>query len=268
MRRLVLLLLVVGVGTARADELDVGAWLKARGASADPERSFNWQNAICSEVAVGPHHETALECHEEEYVSRDIPGEAVPANRNVVHILLRVVRDKKLVTLIDVPVRTFSEDAQPRPMNVTPPPWHPFEIAKDGLSIVVGDPKDATACKSLADREESRTLPRSASGHSGCSNTSGSGRVTIDALISDVPPPPRCRHDVEIRIARHVAVEQADRVDGARRAEQRCQVFREIARQPHLGALEHDHLRTGCGEPSSADCTAVPGILVFVPSQL
>jgi hypothetical protein len=33
------------------------AWLKARGASADPERSFNWQNAICSEVAVGPHHE-------------------------------------------------------------------------------------------------------------------------------------------------------------------------------------------------------------------
>ena len=87
---------------------------------------------------------------EEALKTRDIPGEAVPANRNVVHVLLRVVRDKKLVTLIDVPIQTFSEDAQPRPMNVTTPPWHPFEIAKDGMSIVVGDPKDAAACKSPA----------------------------------------------------------------------------------------------------------------------
>jgi hypothetical protein len=147
-----LLLVVVGVGSARADVLDVGTWLEARGVSADPERSFDWQNAMCSEVAVGPHHETVLDCHEEEYVSRDIPGAAVPANRNVVHILLRAVRGKKLVTLIDVPVKTFSLDAQPGPNNVTPrPPWHPFEIARDGMSIVVGDPKDAAACNSPAD---------------------------------------------------------------------------------------------------------------------
>jgi len=156
MRRVGLLLLLVGAGTARADELDVGTWLEARGASADPESSFNWQNAMCSEVAVGPHREAALECYEEEYVSRPIPGEAVPANRNVVHVLLRVVRARKLVTLIDVPVRTFSEDAQPRPITVAPPPWHPFEIAKDGLSIVVGDPDDAAGCKSLASAPRSK----------------------------------------------------------------------------------------------------------------
>ena len=109
MCRLVLRLLVVGVRIAQADELDVGSWLAARGASADPEHSFNWQNAMCSEVAVGPHRETALECYEEEYVSRAIPGEAVPANRNVVHVLVRVVREKRVVTLIDVPVKTSSE---------------------------------------------------------------------------------------------------------------------------------------------------------------
>jgi len=46
-------------------------------------------------------------------VAVDDPGDAEPANRDVIHISLRVVRDKKLVTLIDVPVKTPSASLSP-----------------------------------------------------------------------------------------------------------------------------------------------------------
>ena len=122
-----LLLLVVGVGAAQADEpkpVDLREWIKARGA---PEASLaDWQQGSCSEVAVGPAHETALQCYEQEFPTRKIAGDSEPAYEVLDHYALRVVRDKKLVTLIDVPVKMEALDAMPRPLNQKRPPWHPF----------------------------------------------------------------------------------------------------------------------------------------------
>lgn len=149
MRGLASLLLVVGVGVAQADEpnpVDLREWIKARGAS--DASLADWQQGSCPEVVVGPEHETALKCYEQESATRKISGDSEPAYRVLDHYSLRVVRDKKLVTLIDVPVKAQALDAVPRPLNQKPPPWHPFVIANDGMSIVVGDPKEAADCNS------------------------------------------------------------------------------------------------------------------------
>ena len=127
--------------------VDLREWIKARGA---PEASLaDWQQGSCSEVAVGPAHETALQCYEQEFPTRKIAGDSEPAYEVLDHYALRVVRDKKLVTLIDVPVKMEALDAMPRPLNQKRPPWHPFVIADDGMSIVVGDSNEAADCKGL-----------------------------------------------------------------------------------------------------------------------
>jgi hypothetical protein len=142
-------LLLLGVGIAHADEpksADLRDWIKANGAS--DASLADWQSGSCLEVIVGPEHETALQCYEQESATRKIPGDGEPAYRVLDHDSLRVVRDKKLVTLIDVPVKAEVLDGVLRSLNQQPPPWHPFEIAHDGLSIVVGDPGEAADCKS------------------------------------------------------------------------------------------------------------------------
>ena len=152
------LLLLVSVGIAHADEpksVDLREWIKARGAS--DASLADWQQGSCPEVVVGPEHEAALQCYEQESVTRKIPGGDEPAYRVLDHYSLRVVRDKKLVTLIDVPVKAEVLDAVPRPLNQKPLPWHPFVIAKDGMSIIVGDPNEAAGCKSSGARPVGNT---------------------------------------------------------------------------------------------------------------
>lgn len=71
--------LLVVVSTAHADEpasVDLREWLKARGAS---ESSLaDWQQGSCFEVGVGPDHETALQCYEQEFATRKIRGDSEP----------------------------------------------------------------------------------------------------------------------------------------------------------------------------------------------
>ena len=57
------------------------------------------------------------------------------------------------VTLIDVPVKSEALDGIPLPLNAKRKPWHPFEVASDGLSIVVGDPKEAAGCRNRHARD-------------------------------------------------------------------------------------------------------------------
>jgi hypothetical protein len=152
------LLLLFGVGIARADEpksADLREWIKARGAT--DASLADWQSGSCPEVVVGPAHETALQCYEQESATRKVPGADEPAYRVLDHYSLRVVRDQKLVILIDVPVKAEVLDAVPHPLNQKPPPWHPFVIGNDGMSIVVGDPSEAADCKSSGSRATSGT---------------------------------------------------------------------------------------------------------------
>jgi hypothetical protein len=117
------LLLLVGVGVARADEpksADLREWIKTRDASA--ASLFDWQQGSCPEVVVGPEHETAVQCYEQESVTRKISGDSEPAYRVLDHYSLRVVRGKKLVTLIDVLVKAEALDAVPRLLHPKPPP--------------------------------------------------------------------------------------------------------------------------------------------------
>ena len=153
MRKLAFLLLVVSAGVAQADEpnpIDLREWIKTRGAS--DAALAEWQQGSCPEVVVGPKHETALQCYEQESVTRTIKGESEPAYRVLDHYTLRVVRDKKVVVLIDVPVKAQALDGIPPSPNQKPPPWRPFVIASDGMSIIVGDPNEAADCKPSGSR--------------------------------------------------------------------------------------------------------------------
>ena len=101
----------------------------------------------CDAITVGPKQEAAVKCYTQEDVSRPIAGDDEPAFRVVDHYLIRVARDHQVVTVIDVPVKSEALDGIPPPPGAKRPPWHPFEVAADGMSIVVGDPKEAAACR-------------------------------------------------------------------------------------------------------------------------
>lgn len=61
----------------------------------------------------------------------------MPAVKMLFSFAIYVARDKKLVSLIDVPVKADVMDPIVPSPNQPRPPWHPFVLAKDGLSISV-----------------------------------------------------------------------------------------------------------------------------------
>jgi hypothetical protein len=115
----------------------------------------------CTALTVGPAHEAAVKCYTQEDVSRPIAGDDMPAFRVLDHYLIRVARDHQVVTLIDVPVKAEALDGIPLPLNAKRKPWHPFDVAPDGKSIVVGDPGEAAACRNRHARATNDGRPRS-----------------------------------------------------------------------------------------------------------
>jgi hypothetical protein len=117
----------------------------------------------CVSIPVGPNHEPAAQCYTQEDVSRPIAGDDMPAFRVVDHYVIRVARDHEIVTLIDVPVKAEALDGIPLPLNAKRKPWHPFEVATDGMSILVGDPAEAAACRNRHARDPNDGRPKSLS---------------------------------------------------------------------------------------------------------
>jgi hypothetical protein len=136
-------LILVTLLTARA----------AHGVDADPTAADLAGDDSCTAITVGPNHEAAVQCYTQEDVSRPIAGDDMPAFRVLDHYLVRVARDHQVVTLIDVPVKSEPLDGIPLRPNAKRKPWHPFEVAADGRSIVVGDPKEAAACRNRHARD-------------------------------------------------------------------------------------------------------------------
>src|ERR1700760_1207107 len=88
-----------------------------RGVEAEPTAADLADGDACTAITVGPNHEAAVQCYTQEDVSRPIAGDDMPAYRVVDHYVVRVARDHRVVTLIDVPVKAEALDSIPPPPN-------------------------------------------------------------------------------------------------------------------------------------------------------
>jgi len=127
-------------------ELDLRAWLAARGVTEPGEEIYG-----CTELVVGTAREPAVLCTLIEEVSRPIRDADMPAFRVVTHDVIRVVRGRKLVTVLDAVIRFQPLDGPP-PRPDAPPIVDPIAVAHDGRSVTVGSPDDAAGCKLVATR--------------------------------------------------------------------------------------------------------------------
>ncbi|MEO8554694.1 MAG: hypothetical protein ABI678_32175 [Kofleriaceae bacterium] len=137
---------VVTAGAASAaSESALAEWLAAHGATP----ASSGLSESCSELVVGTAREPAVLCTVNEEIVREVRHSDEPAFRMLERKLVVVVRAKRAVTLLDVPVRFQALDAPVRPPN-TPAPPALLEVAPDGLAIQVGLPDGAVGCKGVA----------------------------------------------------------------------------------------------------------------------